>query len=79
MHYFLTQVLKHRNLAVVVYDDSMAAGKLVVVISTKIASVAQDPSVALASLQTVKPWVTLFITNTMVQEKEDLATVSTVY
>lgn len=55
MHYYSTQVLKHRNLAVVVYVDSMAAGKLDVVTSTKIVSVAQDPSVALVSLQTVKP------------------------
>lgn len=74
-----TQVLKHRNPAVVVYVAPSAAGKLVVVTSTKIASGALDPSVALASLPIDKAWATLFTTNTRVQEKEDLAIAKPAY
>lgn len=47
---YSTRVLKHRNLAVNDDDDSIAAGKHGVAISTKIVSGAQGPSVAHASL-----------------------------
>lgn len=44
------QVLKLRNQVDIVGDDSIVVGKLVGVISTRIVSVALDPSVALVSL-----------------------------
>lgn len=72
-----TQALKLRIPAVDAYVGSIAAGKLGVVISTKIVSVVPDPSVAHVSLPIVKVWVAHVIINTMAQVQEDLEIVST--